>query len=102
MRIGFRNRKLTHFLQFCREMDYDSNNAVPPACTQVETPTVAQVPMVPTVVSISVLHGEKLEKVNGLNFKMWQQKMLFYLIALNLVRFLTEEAPKLKKDKCDI
>ena len=28
MRIDFVNRKLTHFLQFCREMDYDSNNTI--------------------------------------------------------------------------
>ena len=41
-------------------------------------------------VSVPVNHGEKLEKFNGLNFKRWQQKMLFYLTALNLARFLTE------------
>ena len=29
MRIGFGNRKFTHFLQICRKMDYDSNNVVP-------------------------------------------------------------------------
>ena len=28
--------------------------------------------------------------------------MLFYLTTLNLVRFLTEDAPKLKEDECDI
>ena len=28
--------------------------------------------------------------------------MLFYLTTLNLARFLTEEAPKLKEDECDI
>ena len=33
---------------------------------------------------------------------MWQQKMLFYLTTLNLVRFLTEKAPKLKEDERDI
>ena len=27
--------------------------------------------------------------------------MLFYLTILNLARFLTEEAPKLKEDECD-
>ena len=28
--------------------------------------------------------------------------MLFYLTTLNLARFLTEEAPKLKEDECNI
>ncbi|KZV14025.1 hypothetical protein F511_44572, partial [Dorcoceras hygrometricum] len=36
-------------------------------------------------------------KFNGLGFKRWQQKMLFYLITLNLSRFLTEDVPKLKE-----
>ena len=39
-------------------------------------------------------HGEKPEKFSGLNFKRWQQKMLFYLTTLNLARFLTEDPPK--------
>ena len=64
--------------------------------------TVAQVLVMPIVVPISVSHGEKLEKFNGLNSKRWQQKMLFYLITLNLARFLIEEAPKLKEDERDI
>ena len=51
---------------------------------------------------IFVSPGEKLEKFNGLNFKRWQQKMLFYLTTLNLVRFLIEDAPKLKEDEHDI
>ena len=66
------------------------------------TPTVAQALVKPIDMSISVSHGEKLEKFNGLNFKRWYQKMLFYLTTLNLVRFLTEEAPKLKHDERDI
>nr|CAN76029.1 hypothetical protein VITISV_016069 [Vitis vinifera] len=33
----------------------------------------------PTAVPISVSPGEKPEKFSGLNFKRWQQKMLFYL-----------------------
>ncbi|RVW48063.1 hypothetical protein CK203_073479 [Vitis vinifera] len=64
-------------------------------------PTVAQVPAMPTAVPISVSPGEK-EKFSGLNFKRWQQKMLFYLTTLNLARFLTEDAPKLKEDEHDI
>ena len=93
---------MTHFLQFCKEMDSDSNNNVLAASTQVGTPTASQVPMMPIVVPISISHGEKPEKFNGLNFKMWQHKILFYFITLNLARFLTEEALKLKEDECDI
>ena len=66
------------------------------------TPTVTQAPVMPTTVPISVSPVEKLEKFNGLNFKRWQQKMLFYLSTLNLARFLTKEAPKLKEDERDI
>src|SRR4051812_20034177 len=40
-----------------------------------------------------VNHGEKLEKFSGLNFKRWQQKMVFYLTTLGLVKYLTEEPP---------
>ena len=38
---------------------------------------------------------EKPEKFNGHDFKRWQQKMQFYLTTLNLIRFLSEERPKL-------
>ena len=51
-------------------MDSNSNNIVPAACAKVATPIVAQAPMMPIVVPIYVLHGEKLEKFKGLNFKM--------------------------------
>ena len=57
--------------------------------------------MVPTP-AVPVHHGEKPEKFNGLNFKRWQQKMLFYLTTLNLARFLTEEPPKLSEGKTDM
>ncbi|XP_074573356.1 uncharacterized protein LOC141829732 [Curcuma longa] len=53
------------------------------------------VPMaVPTAIPpTSIPHGEKPEKFNGADFKRWQQKMLFYLTTLNLVRFLREDPP---------
>ena len=53
-------------------MDSSSNNVVPIASAQVATPTMAQASMMLTTVFISVSLGEKLEKLNGLNFKMWQ------------------------------
>ncbi|XP_073133885.1 uncharacterized protein [Henckelia pumila] len=43
-------------------------------------------------------HGVKPENFTGADFKRWQQKMLFYLTTLNLARFLSEDAPKLKED----
>ena len=70
-------------------MDSSSDTIVPTASAQVATPTVAQAPVMPTIVPISVSPGEKLEKFNELNFKRWQEKML-YLTTLNLARFLTE------------
>ena len=83
-------------------MDSDSNNVVSAASAQVATPTVAQVPVMPIAMPISVSPGEKLEKFNGLNFKRWQHKILFYLSTLNLARLLIENAPKLKEDEHDI
>ena len=56
----------------------------------------------PTVMPISVSHGENPEKFNGLNYKTWQHEMLFYLTTLNLARFSIEDVPKLKEDEHDI
>ena len=102
LRISSENIKLTHFLQICRKMNSDSNNVVPTASAQVATPIVAQVLVMPIVMPISVLPGEKQEKFNELNFIMWQHKMLFYLTTLNLARFLIEDAPKLKEEEHDV
>ncbi|GJX36109.1 retrotransposon protein, putative, ty1-copia subclass [Tanacetum coccineum] len=44
-------------------------------------------------------HAEYLEKFNGQKFKLWQQKMFFYLTTLNLARFLKETAPQVKPPK---
>ena len=82
-------------------MDSSSDTIVPTTSAHWATPHVAQAPVLPTTVPIFVSPGEKPEKFNGLDFKRWQQKM-FYLTTLNLVRFLTEEAPKLKEDERDI
>ncbi|KAI6707193.1 hypothetical protein NL676_010155 [Syzygium grande] len=46
-------------------------------------------------------HGEKPEKFTDVDFKRWQQKMLFYLTTLNLARFLNEDAPKLDEGDID-
>ncbi|KAJ0017873.1 hypothetical protein Pint_10686 [Pistacia integerrima] len=47
-------------------------------------------------------HAEKLEKFGGMHFKGWQQKMFFYLITLNLARFLIVDAHTLKEDEHDV
>ena len=60
----------------CREMDSDSNNIVPAVSAYVATPTMAQVPVMPIDVPISVSPKKKAKKFNGLNFKRWQHKML--------------------------
>ena len=98
--IGSGKKKLAHFVQNCREMDFD--NVVPTASTKMATPTMAQAQMILTVVPIFVSHEEKPEKFNGLNFKRWQQNMLPYLTTLNFAKFLIEKAPKLKEDELDI
>ena len=83
-------------------MDYSLDTIVPTTSAHVTTPTVAQAPVLPTIMPISVSPEEKPEKFSGLNFKRWQQKMLFYLTTFNLARFLTKEAPKLKEYERDI
>ena len=69
MRIYFGNRKLTHFIQSYREVDFDSSNVVLAESAQVVTPTVARAPVMPSVVRISVSPGKKREKFN--EFKRW-------------------------------
>ncbi|KAM1315025.1 hypothetical protein ACFX2F_018831 [Malus domestica] len=39
-------------------------------------------------------YSEKPEKFKGLDFKRWQQKMLFFLTTMNLAHVVKEEAPK--------
>ena len=76
------------------------------AAVATTTKIIAQgyVPKVQMLATIPVFvnYGEKPEKFNGLNFKRWQQKMLFYLITLNLAKFLSERAPKLNEGETDM
>ena len=60
-------------------MDFDSIDVVPVASARVAAPTMAQVPVMPTVVPISVSPVEKPVKFNGLNFKRWQQEDVLHL-----------------------
>ena len=69
---------------------------------RTNTVVIVTVPVkVPAVQTVPVNHGEKLEKFNGLDFKRWQQKMLFYLTTLNLARFLKEDAPIANENEQD-
>ena len=47
-----------------------------------------------SVSGISKNHDEKPEKFKGLDFKRWQQKMLFYLTTMNLAHIVREDVPK--------
>ena len=60
------------------------------------------VPVVPIYVPTHVSQGEKPEKFNGNDFKRWQQKMLFYLTTLNLVKFLRKDAPVCSENEADL
>ena len=68
--------------------------------TTDSTPIVVP-PPAPIMAPMTVSHGEKPEKLNGTEFKRWQQKMLFYFTTLNLALFLQEDAPALKEDEID-
>ncbi|XP_022883910.1 uncharacterized protein LOC111400757 [Olea europaea var. sylvestris] len=54
-----------------------------------------------SVVPPNNAHGEKPKKFTGVDFKRWQQKMLFYLTTLNLVKILKEDAPTVEEKETD-
>ena len=62
-----------------------------PGATGLPTPTVVTSVVnhgvTPAVPGGPLSHHERPEKFAGVNFKRWQQKMLFYLTTLNLARF---------------
>ncbi|XP_022888977.1 uncharacterized protein LOC111404396 [Olea europaea var. sylvestris] len=73
---------------------------IPPVMNTTTTNVIPPVVGAPTIVhSNSVSHGEKPEKFVGVDFKRWQQKMLFYLTTLNLVKFLNEDPPAIQEGK---
>ena len=49
--------------------------------------------------SLPDLKPEKPWKFDGIEFKRWQQKMLFYLITLHLAKFLQEGPPEPGTDR---
>ncbi|XP_073119816.1 uncharacterized protein [Henckelia pumila] len=75
-----------------------------PVAPIVTVPNRVVPPVFPRGAAVPVpnSHRENPEKFTGANFKRWQQKMLFYLTTLNLTRFLSEDAPKLKEGEGDV
>ena len=67
----------------------------------IDSTPIVLPPPTPVMAPMTVSHGEKPEKFNGIEFKRWQQKMLLYLTTLNLARFLQEDAPALKENGTD-
>ena len=63
----------------------ENANATDSTSANIMTPIIAPVLTVVTLASVN--HGENLEKFNGINFKIWQQKMLFYMTTLKLARY---------------
>ncbi|KAL7617474.1 hypothetical protein Lser_V15G03166 [Lactuca serriola] len=58
--------------------------------------------LVPPLAYNMLVPEQKPEKFNGLDFKGWQQDMIGYLKALNLVGFLTKDPPELNAQVGDI
>ena len=56
------------------------------------TVVIGSIPVKVPSVQVPTNHRERPEKFQGVDFKRWQQKMLFYLTTLNLARFLKEDA----------
>ncbi|KAK4732428.1 hypothetical protein R3W88_025416 [Solanum pinnatisectum] len=48
-----------------------------------------------TSIALAIASTEKCEKFTGMDFKRWQQKMLFYLTTLSLQRFIKESVHEL-------
>ncbi|XP_057463817.1 uncharacterized protein LOC130753655 [Actinidia eriantha] len=78
--------------QVTRKIDIIPHSVLP-ATSSV---AVASPNMIPPVVLVN--HGEKPEKFNEIEFKRWQQKMLFYLTTLNFARFINESIPVLTEE----
>ena len=64
-------------------------------------PTMVTPNVMPRSTFVIVRHGEKPKNFNGLDFKCWQQKMLFYLTTLNLVAYLREDISNLDENETD-
>ena len=75
-------------LQKISETDQDSSSKAPNMQIQTLMPVPLPNPK-----------PEKPEKFDGTEFKMWQQKMLFYLTTLHLTKFLQEDPPEPGTDR---
>ena len=83
----FRSMSSTHFTQDLVE---------PTNVASTSTTSIVRIP-----ISSSVVYDEKSKKLNGLNFKKWQQKILFYQTILNSTRFFIEKASKSSENESE-
>ena len=76
---------------------------VPTPVSGVQNQTVGVQPPVTTGLApnVAVSHAERPDKFKGGNFKIWKQKMIFFLTTLNLAKVLKEVAPVLAEDETD-
>lgn len=67
--------------------------------TTITTPDASTV-VIPVIVAPTVYSSQyrKPEKFSGIDFKKCQQKILFYLITLNLAKYLKETMPVINID----
>ncbi|XP_028074665.1 uncharacterized protein LOC114277046 [Camellia sinensis] len=71
-----------------------------PGATSLPTSVVNPV-VTPTVPGGPLNYHEHLEKFTEVNFKRWQQKMLFYLTTVSLASFLSEDPPVVEENEQD-
>jgi len=67
----------------------------------INTASTSTTSIVRIILSSFVVHDGKSKKFNGLNFKRWQQKILFYLTTLNLTKFLIKKVSKSLENEYD-
>ncbi|KAL8540981.1 hypothetical protein ACS0TY_002312 [Phlomoides rotata] len=105
---NFNNRKTNNVT-----MASNGNNSINPNTTatsalsvkeagQTFVPQVVVLPYVPSKTRPFVVQSEKFRKFSSNNFKRWQQKMLFYLTILHLIRFLWEDPSVVDKNDTDM
>jgi hypothetical protein len=65
---------------------YYKNNYFNQVMITLTNVTLISITSIGRILSLfSMIHVKKLEKFNELNFKTWQQEIIFYLTTLNLV-----------------
>ncbi|XP_019226400.1 PREDICTED: uncharacterized protein LOC109207855 [Nicotiana attenuata] len=72
----------------------NAEEQIDPAVTVAATTVSGMLgPSRPTAPATAMPPAEKPGKFSGVDFKIWQQKMFFYLTTLSLQRFIQEDVP---------